>query len=79
MKLYAKEILQNQTYFGLLGKRKEKIPVRVKRKIIVQFPMSPTKRKSIPVTTYFITLIGRPHCNGHFCWQASLLHLPAEF
>ena len=34
---------------------------------IVQFPMSPTKRKSIPVTTYFITLLGRPHCNGHFC------------
>ena len=41
--------------------------------------MSPTKRKSIPVTTYFITLIGQPHCNGHFCWQASLLHLPVEF
>ena len=41
--------------------------------IWVQFPMSPTKRKSIPVTTYFITLIGRPHCNGHFCWRRALV------
>ena len=41
--------------------------------------MSPTKRKSIPVTTYFITLIGRSQWNGRFCWQASLLHLRPSF
>ena len=29
---------------------------RIKTVLLVQFPMSPTKRKSIPVTTYFITL-----------------------
>ena len=26
------------------------------------------------LTLNFVTLIGRPQCNGRFCWQVSLLH-----
>ena len=30
------------------------------------------------LTLNFVTLIGRPQCNGRNCWQASLSHLSAE-
>ena len=31
------------------------------------------------LTLNFVTLIGRPQCNGRYCWQASLFHLPPKF
>ena len=31
------------------------------------------------LTLNFVTLIGRPQCNGRYCWQASLFHLPPRF
>ena len=34
---------------------------------------------NLDLTLNFVTLIGRPKCNGRFCWQASLLHLRPSF
>ena len=31
------------------------------------------------LTLNFFTLIGRPQCNGRYCWQASLFHLLPKF
>ena len=31
------------------------------------------------LTLNFVTLIGRPQCNGRYCWQASLFHLLPKF
>ena len=31
------------------------------------------------LTLNFVTLIGQPQCNGRYCWQASLFHLPPKF
>ena len=31
------------------------------------------------LTLNFVTQIGWPQCNGSYCWQASLFHLPPKF
>ena len=47
--------------------------------IIVQFPNSVPVIVNLDLTLNFVTLMGRPQCNGRFCWQASLFHLPPKF
>ena len=47
--------------------------------ILVQFPNSVSVIVNLDLTLNFVTLIGRPQCNGRFCWQASLLHLRPSF
>ena len=47
---------------------------------LVQFPnCSVPVIVNLDLTLNFVTLIGRPQCNGRFCWQASLLHLRPSF
>ena len=46
---------------------------------LVQFPNSVPVIVNLDLTLNFVTLIGRPQCNGRFCWQASLLHLRPSF
>ena len=45
----------------------------------VQFPNSVPVIVNLDLTLNFVTLIGRPQCNGCFCWQAILLHLRPSF
>ena len=50
-----------------------------KEMIIVQFPNCSRYSKFILVILKLIIVTVQPHCNGHFCWQASLLHLRPKF
>ena len=45
----------------------------------VQFPNCSRYSKFILVILKRIIVTVQPHCNGHFCWQASLLHLRPKF
>ena len=56
-----------------------KINLRSVYHILVQFPNSVPVIVNLDLTLNFVTLIGRPQCNGRFCWQASLLHLRPSF
>ena len=47
--------------------------------LIVQFQNSVPVIVNLTVILNFVTLIGRPQCNGRFCWQASLLRLRPIF
>ena len=53
--------------------------ITFKSMILVQFPNSVPVIVNLDLTLNFVTLIGRPQCNGRFCWQASLLHLRPSF
>ena len=68
------------------GANSESMPLLLKNKAsfwiphpVVQFPNSVPVIVNLDLTLYFVTLIGRPQCNGRFCWQASLLHLRPSF
>ena len=48
-------------------------------KMIVQFPNSVPVVVNVNVTLNFLIVNMQPQCNGHICWQASLLHLRPKF
>ena len=53
--------------------------IAFRTKTLVQFPNCSRYSKSSYSNTKSIIVTVQPHCNGHFCRQASLLHLRPKF
>ena len=68
----------SEWYLGF-GTNTGGFPIKLETLIKVQFPNSIPVIVNLDLTLNFDTLIGRPQCNGRFCWQASLLHLRPSF